>query len=277
MKLSLESLKVLAAAVTGDDHLGKYRTWDDLEKFLHSIGGELGSDMGGTSRQRNALNRLAAYNGSYRLVEVIMQTLDAHCFLDREEAREQLVVELNKHLKFDGYQIVLDDSKCQIQSFRKSEVLAENVDRLSDDFISEQLRKCDSKMLAGDYDGAISNARSLVEAVLGRIHEELTGQSLQESGDLQKDFRKVRDLLNMSPEKYTDEPIRQILNGFYSIIQGIDSLSNKLGDRHRRRYKPALRHARLVTNGAKTLVDFLVDSYKSKLEEIAPQQIKETI
>jgi hypothetical protein len=43
---------------------------------------------------------------------------------------------------------------------------------LSHAFIMEQIEKCRTKMNQGDYDGAITNARSLVEAVSAAIERE---------------------------------------------------------------------------------------------------------
>ena len=111
------------------------------------------------------------------------------------------------------------------------------------------------------------SARSLIESALARIYAELTGTRLKDFGDLQRDFRRVRDLLQMAPDKYTEGAIRQILNGLSSVIQGVDSLSNQICDRHRRRFKPAARHAKLATNSAKTVVDFLIDSYRAQTDK----------
>jgi len=38
---------------------------------------------------------------------------------------------------------------------------------ITDEFVKEQLRKCDSKLDSGDFDWAITSSRSLVEGVLG--------------------------------------------------------------------------------------------------------------
>jgi abortive infection Abi-like protein len=63
--------------------------------------------------------------------------------------------------------------------------------------------------------------------------------------------------LGLSPDQHTEENVKQILNALTSVIDGVDALSNKMDDRHRRRYKPERRHAKLVVNAAKTIVEFL--------------------
>jgi hypothetical protein len=263
MKLSPQSLKILARVVNGDGGVGRYRRWVDLEELFHGLGFKLPDDDNSPSRFYYTLKVLSECNETSQLVAVVKATLDARQYVDHENLRLRAVEELNKHFRFDGYEIEIVGDSCQIVATRSSAVVATKVDQLDDDFVREQLQKCEDKMANGDCDGAVSNARSLIEGVLGRLYVQLTGKELEGSGDLQKDFKKVRELLQMSPDKYTDEPIRQVLNGFNSIVQGVDSLSNKIGDRHRRRYKPADRHARLVTNAAKTIVDFLIDGYNA--------------
>jgi len=41
-------------------------------------------------------------------------------------------------------------------------------------FIYEQSKKCDRKLAEVDFDGAITNARSLLEAVLTYVEKELS-------------------------------------------------------------------------------------------------------
>lgn len=48
-----------------------------------------------------------------------------------------------------------------------------------------------------------------------------------------------------------------------SIVNGIAAISNKMGDRHVRTYKPNKRHALLVVNATKTLANFLFETSRS--------------
>jgi hypothetical protein len=66
----------------------------------------------------------------------------------------------------------------------------ENKKRIGRRFILEQLEKCDKKIAEGDYDGAITNARSLVEDVIARdIYKQATGKELKTKGDLVDDYK----------------------------------------------------------------------------------------
>jgi hypothetical protein len=134
-------------------------------------------------------------------------------------------------------------------------------------FIDEQVQKCDRKLSERDFDGAITNARSLLEAVLCEVERELSPESVPPyDGDLVKLYRRVQKLLNLEPSR-TDiaEPLKQVLGGLVSIVSGLAGIRNKMGDAHVRSYQPAKRHAVLVVNAAKTLAAFVVETKEYKL------------
>ena len=72
----------------------------------------------------------------------------------------------------------------------------------------------------------------------------------------------VQKNLNLSPENpKISNSLKQTLTGFISIIGGLAGLSNKMGDRHVREYKPAAHHAALIVNAAMTFSNFIFDTY----------------
>jgi hypothetical protein len=99
---------------------------------------------------------------------------------------------------------------------------------LSHAFIMEQIEKCRTKMGQGDYDGAITNARSLAEAVLAAIEKEWNSNAPDYDGDLPKLYKCVQKHLNLSPENpKISNSLKQTLTGFISIIGGLFGLSNR--------------------------------------------------
>lgn len=92
------------------------------------------------------------------------------------------------YLVLDGYQIALVSNRVQLQLSDGSMVKAAPkfpaVDLLSQAFILEQSGKCDSKLASGDHDGAVTNARSLLEAVLFEIEGQLDAGRLDYDGEL---------------------------------------------------------------------------------------------
>ena len=177
---------------------------------------------------------------------------------------EQFIKIFNTQLEADGYEIceIRKISGRPIFSARliTNPVIFEDVTKIDSDFVKNQILKCDSKLKERDYDGAISSARSLVEGILGEIYLKCTGTNLPETGDLLKDYKKIKDLLNLSEEKYSQDGFKSIIRSFNGIIQNIDALSNKMGDRHRPLITPARHHAKLVVDSAKTISSFLFSS-----------------
>lgn len=178
--------------------------------------------------------------------------------------RETLLKIYSAHLEKDGYEI------CEIRKISGKPIFNtrlitipvkfENATRIDSEFVKRQIEKCNSKLKEADYDGAITNARSLVEGILGEIYQKCTGEILKATGDLLKDYKKIKDLLNLSEEQYSQEGIKSIIRSFNGIIQNIDTLSNRMGDRHRPLIKPARHHAKLVVDSAISISDFLFSS-----------------
>jgi hypothetical protein len=63
------------------------------------------------------------------------------------------------------YEVRFDGSLYKLFSANIKTVEHRTTSTLSHDFIIEQIDKCEEKLSGGDYDGAITNARSLIEAV----------------------------------------------------------------------------------------------------------------
>lgn len=146
-----------------------------------------------------------------------------------------------------------------------AEVISSNP--LTQEFVTSQLQKCDGKLNVGDYDGAITNARTLVEAVLGEMEFRLTRCEPSTDGDLVKQYKKVQKLLNLDPaDDKLETPLRQVLTGLASITAGLAGMRNKMGDAHARTYRPEEHHARLAVNSAKTLADFLFETFEYQMK-----------
>jgi len=135
------------------------------------------------------------------------------------------------------------------------------------EYIKEQIEKCEEKIMKHDYDGAITNARTLVESVCFFILEE-SKTPYESNGNLIKLYKKVHKVLKMDPALYQEDCFKQILSGIISIINGLSNLRNVMSDAHGRSktkyYKPTDRHAILAVNIAKVISEFLYASCKSR-------------
>jgi hypothetical protein len=180
--------------------------------------------------------------------------------------RDDAKLYLNDYLKYDGYEIVPDGEDLVVRSLAGGAVAFDSLSETSREvnqlFIDEQLKKCDKKLAEADFDGAITNARSLLEAVLADVEHDISEEDPPPyDGDLVKLYRRVQRLLNLEPaRKDISDPLKQVLGGLVSIVSGLSALRNKMSDSHVRSYQPSRRHATLVVNSAKTIASFVLET-----------------
>ena len=136
-------------------------------------------------------------------------------------------------------------------------------DKSSHEFVEQQISKCKAKMNAKDFDGAITNARTLTEEVLLCIEEKIEGSRQDYDGNIGALYKRVSKQINMYPDdSKVNNSFNEILRGFLSIINGFASLSNNIGDRHATAKHPEKHHAKIAVNGAMIICEFLIDSFE---------------
>lgn len=134
---------------------------------------------------------------------------------------------------------------------------------------SEQIRSAWSRALerrAGDPAGAITAARSLLESVLKHLLDD-AGINYSPAEKLPKLYGRAADMLKIAPAQHADQDIRRVLGGCHTVVDGLASLRNNLGDAHGsspRASAPAPRHAALAVNAAGTLAMFLVETWNEQ-------------
>lgn len=140
-------------------------------------------------------------------------------------------------------------------------------------FDAEHVHAMWSKALSrrtNDPEGAITLARTLLETVTKRILDE---HSLEysEKDDLPKLYGKAAAALNLAPNQHSEEPIKRILGGVTTLVNGIGTLRNRLSDSHGRggalRVRPSQRHANLAVNASGAVATFLVETHRDRREE----------
>jgi hypothetical protein len=256
----------LADIVTGAVEKGPYRQGWRLEQLFNSLGLENEPGPSADSRGRYTIRMLSILNGSSGLGTVVNAVLDPREFINNDFSSEDVVDYLDEVLIHDGYKLLKRGRKFVVveETAGGVEVVAAVAPSpLSHDFIQAQLDKCDVKLSLRDFDGAITNARTLVEAVLREIERRLAPEDIGSDGDLPKQYKRVTKLLNLDPNKKgLDAPFVEILRGFISIVSGLARLRNTASDAHARSYRPEMHHARLAVNTAKTVVDFLFETFE---------------
>lgn len=136
---------------------------------------------------------------------------------------------------------------------------------LSDDAVHEVWQTA-LRRRSSDPEGAITTARTLLEAVCKHILSDLN-VTFDEGADLRKLYGLTAQALSLAPDQYTERIFKQILGGCKTVVEGLGALRNRLSDAHGRspsRAKPAPRHAALAVNLAGATATFLVQTWKSR-------------
>lgn len=117
-----------------------------------------------------------------------------------------------------------------------------------------------------DPEGAITSARTLLETVCKRILDE-TETEYDDKDDLPGLYKAVATKLNIAPSQHTEETFKRILGGATSVIEGLGSLRNKIGDAHgqgKKAVRPSARHAQLAVNLAGAMATFIVETWNDR-------------
>ena len=130
---------------------------------------------------------------------------------------------------------------------------------------------------ADDPEGAVTAARTLLESVCKHILDEGVepGTRYGPGDDLPKLFRTAGESLNLAPSQHTEEVFRRILGGCSSVVEGLGSLRNKVGDAHGQGKRPVRiqpRHAHLAVNLAGAMATFLAETAEARTNSSSPSQ-----
>lgn len=275
MKISDYSVQKIGEFIAGDPEGWPYRRGVDLVDFFNKQGFRDVYGEGFPTRRVFAQERLAQLNGKPKLKDAIREMLDPRLWIDLAKngfTVEAAADQINEILSYDGYEVVRDGTAYKVRELSGAVIEVENrfdkSSELSELIIEEQIQKCREKIEGGDYSGAITNARTLIEAVLLKIESELDPTPQGNDGDLVKLFQRVRKHLNLEPSRQDiSDALKQVLSGLASIVLGLATMRNKMSDAHGVPYKPSRHHAKLAVNAAKTLADFLFDTMSYQKEK----------
>ena len=261
MKITERTIKFLGKTLCGDNGLLPYKSGPKLVNFFVDSGADDQYGEGFPSRWKYTEEKVREFNDSQTLKKIIENSVDPRDFLDGDINADDSILAINEYLKFDGFELRKVGEFYRIHDSKGLIVEAQKVTELSHDFIKEQIQKCHQKIESGDYNGAITNSRSLAEAVMIEIIETAEGKEIKNDGKLDNLYKQVKKILNLTIDpKVLPPTVIQILSGLDSISSGLAGLSNNSGDRHANKFKTQKHHARLSVNATMTLVDFLLDS-----------------
>lgn len=268
MRLSTRTIGVLKNFVTGDNKLTPYRSGPALVRLFNEYGSDDSYPTGGgfPSRHVYAEDKLQRLNGSAEIGRLLEEIFDPLEFEGTDRSFNDAVEGINPYLARDGWKLVSTGGKVRVatsagQEF-EFEVPLSALDPFSTAFVADNADKCRRKMRDGDYRGAITNARSLLEDVLVGVERKLSPEPpVRYAGDLPKLLKRVRKMLKMEAELHAaDRDLFVMLNGLTSVVDGLAGFSNRAGDRHGGGMQPARHHAALIVSSALAVSTFVAES-----------------
>ena len=176
-------------------------------------------------------------------------------FKSYQERREFLTEQ------FDGLLEMLETSDANPASQANTDILS-TVD-------SEHVQEAWHKALdrrRNDPDGAVTAARTLLEAVCKHILDECK-IAYDDKADLPKLYNLVAKELNLAPNQHVETVVKQILGGCCAVVEGLGALRNRLSDAHGRGKSGAKaqpRHAALAVNLSGSLATFLIETWEHR-------------
>jgi hypothetical protein len=275
-RLGSRTIQAVVKVICGDPVIGSgkclspYRTARRLDdSFLEDLGLDP-TQAGLGSRESSTEGWLKAFNGKPELHRIVEASVNPADFAGSEHDANEAAEHLNAFLVHDRLQLVPMDDGFVLRSLDGVQMPTESetADVLSDEYVLELTAKCDTRLAASDFEGAITTARTLLEAILAELETRLAGSRGDYKGDLPKQFKQVTKLLRMDDERPDlDDRFKDVIRGLVMVVNGLAPLRNKMSDGHARERKPAPHHARVVVNSAKTVSTFLVESYLFQVEK----------
>ena len=140
------------------------------------------------------------------------------------------------------------------------------VSRISNDYVIDIAGRANRDVDNGEYDSAITKARTLLEEVF--IHSlEVIDIEPDRSGEINKLYRQVKNNYDMHSDNNIDVRIKKLIGGLNSIVSAISELRNIESDAHgagRKRMGINMHHARLFVNSAVVLSEFILSVSENK-------------
>jgi hypothetical protein len=203
-RLKSRSIQRLGKHVTGDAKLTRYRSGPELVTLFNEFGFDDRYAQGFPSRWQFTEERLDKLNGTEELARLIEAIFDPLEFKGNNADGVPLdlasaLIDMNEYLRRDDFEVNCTEFGSKLRTSKGSPVTfavpTMSMPAVSEEFIAENVRKCELKLRDGDHAGAITNARSLIEDVLCEVERRLDGSTSKYDGDLPKLYKRVRKFL----------------------------------------------------------------------------------
>lgn len=270
MKISEFTLEHLAKAICGDNEYTPYVKGHELVKFFNQFGCNDTYEQGFPSRWKFTEDKLRELNGTDKIRQIIEGVVDPRRFHGLPITVANAVNEINSFLKYDKVELKNTGDFYKLTDVKGVLIQPVTTKGINHKFVNEQIEKCQKKIFDEDYNGAITNSRSLLEAIFIEIIERHEKKEIKNDGNIENQWSQVKKIMRLEIDKSTlPDYVIQILSGIDTAIKGLAGLSNNAGDRHANKFNTKKHHAKLSVNLAMTIADFLIDSWNYQTDKKA--------
>lgn len=174
---------------------------------------------------------------------------------------EGAIAAINSMLFFGGHELRCFGNNYVITSVDDVPAMSiPSINTIDRSYIKDMANRAQEDIELGNFDSALTKARTLLEEVFCWAIER-KGEQPSSSGDVGKMFSQVKCLYNIHADKTMDRRICDLVNGLNKIVDSIGQMRNKQGDAHgvgASRVNIEDYHARLAVNAAANVADFVL-------------------
>lgn len=174
---------------------------------------------------------------------------------------EGAIAAINSMLFFGGHELRCFGNNYVITSVDDVPAMSiPSINTIDRSYIKDMANRAQEVIELGNFDSALTKARTLLEEVFCWAIER-KGEQPSSSGDVGKMFSQVKCLYNIHADKTMDRRICDLVNGLNKIVDSIGQMRNKQGDAHgvgASRVNIEDYHARLAVNAAANVADFVL-------------------
>ena len=174
---------------------------------------------------------------------------------------EGAIAAINSVLFFGGHELRCFGNNYVIVSVDDvPEMSIPSINTIDRSYIKDMAERAQEDIELGNFDSALTKARTLLEEVFCWAIER-KGVQPSSSGDVGKLFSQVKCLYNIHADSTMDRRICDLVNGLNKIVDSIGQMRNKQGDAHgvgASRVNIEDYHARLAVNAAANVADFVL-------------------
>jgi len=168
---------------------------------------------------------------------------------------------------FNEYIDYIEEKQIDVQIFQVEAINVPKREALTYRSILDEIEKCEERISSGDYTGAVTSAKTLVEGVCKEILLNIPQANISNNTKLPALFKEVRNNLSLNPDDpKMNDSLKKVISGLNSLVAGINEIRNNYGDSHTiTEHLIKEHHALVVVNSAKTLTNFLFGTYQYQI------------